>query len=349
MVVVTRDGDAILLVPGVEYMLQQIDEVSWIHDVRLVSSPDPRAIAGSFDPGVGGEAASGDVNSFGAEVHQILIAAGCADRPTAVAGMEAMPVTIHRDLQAALTGGLVDTPDIVAQLRSLKSPQEVDVMRQVAALSDRCYARMVEVLTDGMMGYELSAEMDHAARRAGADLVYNCVHSAPDGELERGKLSIKPHDWPLNRGDYISVNAYVVHKGYWIQSDRTGTIGPELSASAGRMFEANLQAQDEALATIEPGLPIGELVRISEAAAQRQGYRIQGGRIGHGQGLDYSEMPFLIAGSEEELMPGNVFVLHVCLEVPGTKILMNPIADLCCVTADGVEVLNTFPRGLFHV
>ena len=59
-------------------------------------------------------------------------------------------------------------------------------------------------------------------------------------------------------------------------------------------------------------------------------------------------MPFLIAGSEEPLRPGNVFVLHVCLEMPGTSILINPIADLCHVTADGVEVLNRFPRELFH-
>ena len=36
------------------------------------------------------------------------------------------------------------------------------------------------------------------------------------------------------------------------------------------------------------------------------------------------------------------------LEMPGTSILINPIADLCHVTADGVEVLNRFPRELFH-
>ena len=90
------------------------------------------------------------------------------------------------------------------------------------------------------------------------------------------------------------------------------------------------------------------MVRTGDEAAARFGYRIQGGRIGHGQGLDYSEKPFLLAGSTETLKPGHVFVLHVCLELPGTNILLNPIADLCHVTEDGVEVLNKFPRGLFH-
>ena len=348
MVVVTRDRQASLLVPGVDYMRQQIAEVSWIEDVRMVSSPDPRAIAAVFDVSGGGTSQPDPLRSFGAEVYRILDEAGAAGQPVAVAGSEAMPVTVFRDLQDALPAGLHDGPDVVAQLRAVKSSEEVELMRQVATLSDACYQRMLEVLEDGMMGYQLSAEMDHAARRSGADLAYNCVHSAPGGDLARGKLSIKPHDVELRAGDYISVNAYVVHQGYWIQADRTGTIGPELSGTAAEMFAANLEAQDEALTAVEPGLPIGELVHLADAAAARRGYRIQGGRIGHGQGLDYSEMPFLIAGSEEPLRPGNVFVLHVCLEMPGTSILINPIADLCHVTADGVEVLNRFPRELFH-
>ena len=224
MVVVTRAAEAILLVPGVEYMLEQIAEVSWIGDVRLVSSPDPRAIAGSFDPGVGAGEANQGIRTFGAEVRQILLDRGWADRPIAIAGLEAMPATIHRDLENALAGGLVDGPDIVAELRSIKSPQEVAIIKQVAALSDRCYEKMMAVLTEGMWGYELSAAMDYAARNEGADLVYNCIHSAPGGDLEKGKLSIKPHDLKLHRGDYINLNAYLVYKGYWIQSDRAGTI-----------------------------------------------------------------------------------------------------------------------------
>ena len=52
--------------------------------------------------------------------------------------------------------------------------------------------------------------------------------------------------------------------------------------------------------------------------------------------------------SDRVLEPGNVFVLHTCLGVPGTNILVNPIADLCHVTDDGVEVLNSFQRDYFH-
>ena len=104
MVLVPRQGKATLLVAGVEYMLDQIEEVSWIGQVRLVSSPDPRAISRAFDSSVGGEAASRGSRSFGAEIAHLLKAEGLDGYPVAVSGIEAMPVTLYRDLEREPSG-----------------------------------------------------------------------------------------------------------------------------------------------------------------------------------------------------------------------------------------------------
>ncbi|MBI4377639.1 MAG: aminopeptidase P family protein [Nitrospinae bacterium] len=349
MVVIPREGEPVLLVAGVEYMLEQISEVSWIRDVRLVGSPDLRAISSSYTPNIAGEEASTETRSFGKEINHILKDNGCDGLPIGISGIESMPVTIYRDLTSSIESGIAEIDDIVAKLRQIKTPEEMTIIKKVAAISDLSYQTMIEELEDGVWGYELTAEMDRTAKRSGADFVYHCMHTAPGGDLLAGKLSIKAHDCRLHKGDYINVNAYVVYKGYWIQSDRAGTIGKRLGSVASEAVDANLRVQDNVIEAIKPGLPIKELIRIGDEAAERFGYRIQGGRIGHGQGLDYSEQPFLIAGSEKILTPGNVFVLHVCLEIPGTNILINPIADLCHVTKDGVEVLNKFPREVFHV
>lgn len=348
MVIVPMTGEPVLLVSGVEYMLDQIAEVCWINDVRLVSSPDPRSISGTYDDNVTGKAPSQGIKTYGQELIDILTVNGLSGKPIAIAGSEAITRPLYQDLSNAVDGNITDTSDIIAELRSIKSPEEVEILRQTATVCDQAYATMVHLLADGMWGYELTAAMDHTARRAGGDLVYHCMHSAPGGDLSAGKLSIKPHDMRLHRGDYINVNSYIVFKGYWIQGDRAGTIGETLGGSASEALKANLESQDEVLAAIRPGITIGEVVDISHKAAAQRGYHIQGGRIGHGQGLDYSEQPFLIGGSEETLKPGHVFVLHVCIGVPDTNILLNPIADLCHVTENGVEVLNQFPREIFH-
>ncbi len=346
MVVVPRQGEPALLFAGVEYMLDQIEEVSWIGDVRMVSSPDPRQVSSSYDTDVGGDLAGG-AKTFGGATADIIEASGSGGKPIAIAGREQIPMVFYKDLESSIAAGIADAPDIVEELRAIKSPEEVSVLRQVAGVSDRCYEAMLEALKDGMWGYELSAAMDNAGKRIGTDFIYNTMHNAPGGALDAGHLSIKSHAYRLHAGDYINANAYIIHKGYWIQSARSGTIGESFPAGAS-LVERDLEAQQEVLAAIEPGLPIGELTKIASAAAERAGTRVQGGRIGHGQGLDYSEQPFLMAGSEETLKPGHVFVLHVVFELPGTNQILRPIGNLCHITDDGVEVLDKFPSALFH-
>ena len=347
MVVVPRKGTPVLLLAGVEYMLEQIDQVSWINEVRMVSSPDPRAVSSSYDVGIAGEEAQPGATTFGGAVAEIIRANGCAGRPIGLAGKDQLTLALYMDLEASIGEGVADAPDIVAELRSIKSAEEVSLQRQVAAVADRCYETMMDSLTDGMWGYELSAEMDHAGKRVGADFIYNTMHTAPNGDLKAGVLSIKSHDHRMYRGDYINTNAYIINKGYWIQSARSGTIGPSFPSEAS-LVQGLLDIQLEVLDAIQPGLPIGELLRIAQAGADRLGCTVQGGRIGHGQGLDYSEMPFLTAGNAETLKPGHTFVLHVCLEIPGTNKLIRPIGNLCLVTEDGVEILDRFSSELFH-
>ncbi len=347
MVVVPRTGEPVLLVAGVEYMLDQIDQVSWMKDVRLVSSPDPRAVSSSYDVSIGGQGVRGGASSFGGAVDEIIRANGCAGRPIGIAGKDQLTLALYMDLESSIKEGVADTPDIVAELRAVKTAEEISLQRQVAGVADRCYETMIESLSDGMWGYELSAEMDHAGKRIGADFIYNTMHTAPDGDLKAGILSIKSHDHRLHRGDYVNANAYIINKGYWIQSARSGTIGPTFPSSNAGLIQENLDIQLEVLEAIEPGLPIGELLKIAEAGAERVGCIVQGGRIGHGQGLDYSEMPYLRAGSTDTLKPGNTFVLHVCLEIPGTNKLIRPIGNLCVVTEDGVEILDRFSSELF--
>ena len=347
MVVVPRKGTPVLLLAGVEYMLEQIDEVSWIKEVRLVSSPDPRAVSSSYDVSIAGKEAQRGATTFGGAVDEIIHANGCAGRPIGLAGKDQLTLALYMDLEASISEGVADTPDIVAELRAIKSAEETSLQRQVAAIADRCYGAMIDSLEDGMWGYELSAEMDHAGKRVGADFIYNTMHTAPNGDLKAGVLSIKSHDHRMYRGDYINTNAYIINKGYWIQSARSGTIGQSFPSQAGLIQEL-LDIQLEVLDAIQPGLPIGELLRVAEVGADRLGCKVQGGRIGHGQGLDYSEMPFLTTGNAETLKPGHTFVLHVCLEIPGTNKLIRPIGNLCLVTEDGVEILDRFSSELFH-
>ena len=59
--------------------------------------------------------------------------------PVAVSGTEAMPVTLYRDLERSIPAGIAEAPDVVAELRQFKTPEEAALLRRTAEISDSSY------------------------------------------------------------------------------------------------------------------------------------------------------------------------------------------------------------------
>jgi Xaa-Pro aminopeptidase len=108
------------------------------------------------------------------------------------------------------------------------------------------------------------------------------------------------------------------------------------------------EIQDKCIEGMRPGVPVSEIVRIARATADRLGYDLQGGRIGHGQGLDYAEWPYFLDTNTTLLEPGVVAVMHPPVTVPGSNFIYCPLGDVVLVTERGPESLNHFPREPFH-
>ena len=145
-VIVPREGEAALLMPGVEFMLDQVAQVSWTTDVRLVSSPDPRSISRAYDLSVGGEEAAGAARSFGAETTEILKENGLNGLPIGISGIESLPTSIYQDLTNSVSGGITNIPDIVADLRQYKSPEEITLLKESASISDMSYRTKADIV-----------------------------------------------------------------------------------------------------------------------------------------------------------------------------------------------------------
>ena len=56
--------------------------------------------------------------------------------------------------------------DIVAELRAVKRPEELELIRHAARLGDIGFQTMVDVARPGMRGIEIVAEMEHVVRKA---------------------------------------------------------------------------------------------------------------------------------------------------------------------------------------
>jgi len=80
------------------------------------------------------------------------------------------------------------------------------------------------------------------------------------------------------------------------------------------------QAQDAGLEQLQAGVSIGCVVRTIRETAAELGLTLQGGRIGHGIGMDYSEQPVPLTEANETILEeGMTCVIHAAYSFPETE------------------------------
>ncbi len=342
MVVIPSDGDPVLLFSGLPFMLPQLRETCWLKDVRIVSPIDPNAVALQS-----GSKEMARVRDFAGEAQAILSERGLAGKPAGLVGIDYMPAPFYEGLRAGVgPDRLKVVDDIVATLRAVKSPDELRLMRRAAELSDLGYKTFAEVAKPGMHGIEAVAAAEHAIRSQGGEQVMYWITNTPDGQWKDSIIDIKPTPRTLNYGDQVMMCSYVVYKGYWAHGHRCGYIGKE-GKELKAMWEPLFEAHCAGLEKMRPGVPVGEIAKAARLKAQEYGYSLQGGRVGHGIGVDYGERPFLSEDNRTLLEKGNVAIVHTMFSVPGSDTMLVPSGDLCYVTDNGPEFLFKFQRQPF--
>ena len=344
MVLVPAEGEPALLFSGLPYMLAQVAEVSWMKDVRIVRSFDPNAAAVQSGTNT---SKSGAVCDFAGDVLAILNERGLGDKPIGLVGVESMPVPFYRGLLKGIGEKKIKVvEDIIARFRAVKSTNEIRIIRRAAKLSDLGYETFLKAARPGRPGIEAIAEAEQAVRAQGAEAVLYWIANVPDGHWDESVLDIKPTPRILRHGDQLMMCSYLVYQGYWAHAHRCGSLGKEAEQMK-RIREPAFEAQCAAVEKMRPGVPVSEVVRAARLTAEKHGYQLHGGRIGHGVGLDYGERPFLSEANQAPLKEGNVVIIHTMLSLPHTGTLLIPVGDMCHITDDGPELLYNFPRRPF--
>jgi Xaa-Pro aminopeptidase len=344
-VVVPSEGSPALLVAGLPYMLDQIPDASCIENIRLVQSIDPNAVAveKSKDPNF-----KSGLQTFAGATQEILNLNGLNEEDVGVVGIENMSVPFYESLVYEFGGRLKRSKDIIADMRSTKEPDEMALIRHSAHLGDLGFETLLSTAKPGMLGIEIIAEMERVVRKEGADHAKYWMASGPPTTWEDTKLDIKPHERVLNQGDMISVCSYIVYKGYWSHGHRTGSLGTT-SGYLKRITGIARDSQDAGLAAIRSGARAGDIAKAVREKSSEYGWKLEGGRVGHGIGLDYSEIPIPSESNNTILKPGMTLVLHSAFSLPESGKMFVPLGDHVRVTQDSPEFLMQFPRTPFEI
>lgn len=190
-----------------------------------------------------------------------------------------------------------DVTPFLIEMREVKYPEELAILRDCATLTDYGQDRYMELLTPGMnvkaFDFEISKLiMEEGARRFPDDRLEVRLMSAC------GPYSAAPHGSGAFCGETFArgegvVNIMIVRlSGLVVENERTLFVGEPKSDLQRRAFTAALEANEAAAATMVAGNPVSRADEAAQQVIERAGFGEHiNHRTGHGIGIAGHEFP----------------------------------------------------------
>ncbi|WP_037283349.1 M24 family metallopeptidase [Saccharibacillus sacchari] len=263
-----------------------------------------------------------------------------------IVGIEKDHLSVSRfeRLNAVLgASSYADVGGVLTALRAAKTPEEIEKLRRAARLIEAVLTEGLKHVRVGATEIEIVAELEYQMKKLGAE------GPSFDTMVLTGDKTALPHGNPGNRkiqsGDMLMFDMGVYLDGYASDITRTFAVGERPSDESAKIYETVLAANLAAIAQIRPGVTLASVDAAAREVITEAGYGPYFmHRLGHGLGMDVHEYPSVHGANEELITEGLCFTVEPGVYVAGECGVR--IEDDIIVTADGVDVLTTFPKEL---
>lgn len=276
-------------------------------------------------------------------------------------GVEAgvLPAIVRNWLDERMPGTkLTDVSQILGDMRMIKSPEEIVVMKQAGKIAGAMMKAAEGALAEGAPEYEAALAVINAGTRAAAGfltargweafvspMIHNLqiLQSGRDTSMVHRRASVKPFE----KGDpvYFCFCNMAQFKQYKLGFDRVFYI-KDVPEEGRRVQQAAIDAQQAAIKAIRPGVTAESVAEAANEVYRARGYET-GYRTGRAIGMAYLESPELKAGDTTILRPGMTFAVDGGISIDGK--LGGRIGDSIVVTETGCDYLTEYPRKILVV
>jgi Xaa-Pro dipeptidase len=257
------------------------------------------------------------------------------------ADLESIPAASLAGLQQRLPGvEWIEATPVFDDLRALKDPDEIALLRLACELTEIGIAGAVARLEPGMSEVGVNAAYQIAVHeRVIAEPRFAAFRQA-EGFASVGFGADAPHI--VGPAQTIKFDMQVDVGGYHSDVGRTYAIAPtqEQRDIYSALHAALIAAQER----VRPGVSFAEVYETGTAAMRDAGFaNYSRGHLGHSVGLTqhFEEPPFVAAEEHRPLVPGMVLSLELPYYVFGVGAYQ--LERMLLITEDGYEVWDRLP------
>ncbi len=240
---------------------------------------------------------------------------------------------------------------LLEQLRLVKSPAEVNMLRQAAHYVCQGMERILKAAYYGVSEIEIFSQSRPVQMNIIKETKFDALNTSLLTAAWPRRLGMQPHGIPsvddrLEHGPHIALSQMRVN-GYGAECERTFFVSTP-SSEMKEMFATMQEARKRAFDLIRPGVPCAEIDRAANGFLRQEGFAENLlHRTGHGFGLGTHEGPWVAEGSED-ILQENMFISNEPgLYIPDLGAFRH--SDTLLVTKDGYENLTPFPADLEDV
>jgi len=248
-----------------------------------------------------------------------------------------------------------------------KSQAEIDLMREAGAILAETLLQLRAIARPGITLLELDREADRFIRTRGCIPGFvgyqgyrNAICTSVNDQVVHGI----PTNRKLREGDLLSLDAGLIHRGFWADAGLSVGIGT-MSPDAQRLMDVTRQSLDIGIEQAQVGNRIGDISAAIQQHVEQAGFSVVRQFVGHGIGRDMHEDPqvpnFGIAGRGPLLKPGMVLAIEPMVNAGGPDVallgdgwtvvtvdhsLSAYFEHSVAITPDGPEILTTPARAV---
>ena len=256
---------------------------------------------------------------------------------------------VLQSLKASLPlAHLVDASDLVARVRLVKSPMELDFLRKAAGYTRAAINASLEVIRPGILDNDVARVGYDAMIAAGSEFM--SVQPIVSSGIRTSYGHTTYRRIPLEVGDNVFLEYGGARQRYTAPMMRTAVIG-EPSDEVRRVAEAVKDTVSMIIQEAKPGRTGHDVAMAAKKVYARVSDETYfGGTYGYNVGIGFpptwsEALTWFAEGVEQELLPGMTFHMPITYRAPGRFGV--GMSETIAITEDGCESLTEQERDLY--